>query len=606
LGGVRKQELALFTAEEAREYLRSHLHAGLLAQSSGEAALDAVAQEVDHLPLALELVVSYMHETRQSPAEWLEEWRKTPTSTITYHDANCVNYPVSLARVWDQSVCRISPTARDLLNLLAWLAPRPAAFPLGPLRQAEDWPRIRVALGELAKASLVTWPDGAEEISVHRILQVVTRYGQNEEEKTSSLATALATLEASLPDPEWNEVGWRLWEQLAPHCRTLLNGLRDHALEAKATRIMNAFALWLKNRAEHGESEPLYRRALAIDEKSLGPDHPNVARDLHNLAALLGDTNRFAEAEPLFRRVLAIFEKSLGRDHPKEVTSLHKLAAVLESTNRLGEAEPLYRRALAIDEKTFGPDHPNVARGLHNLAGLLYETNRFGDAEPLYRRALAIDEKSFGPNHPNVAIRLNNLALLLRATNRLGEAEPLYRRALAIDEKSFGPDHPNVAADFHNLAALLYATNRFGEAEPLYRRALAILERRLGPSHPNLARGLNNLAELLRVTNRLAEAETLYRQALAINEVSFGPDHPNVARDLNNLAELLRVTNRLAEAETLYRRALRNLSEFGHRTGHEHPHFRTAINNYGGLLAAMGSSEDEIQARLRSAIEGNQ
>jgi hypothetical protein len=57
LGGVRRQELALFTAEEAREYLLSHLHAGLLAQSSGEVALDAVAQEVDHLPLALELVV---------------------------------------------------------------------------------------------------------------------------------------------------------------------------------------------------------------------------------------------------------------------------------------------------------------------------------------------------------------------------------------------------------------------------------------------------------------------------------------------------------------------------------------------------------------------
>ena len=35
------------------------------------------------------------------------------------------------------------------------------------------------------------------------------------------------------------------------------------------------------------EAEPLYRRALAIDEKSYGPDHPDVARDLNNLAGLL-------------------------------------------------------------------------------------------------------------------------------------------------------------------------------------------------------------------------------------------------------------------------------------------------------------------------------
>jgi hypothetical protein len=34
---------------------------------------------------------------------------------------------------------------------------------------------------------------------------------------------------------------------------------------------MHQLAVWLKNRAEHGEAEPLYRRALAIDEKSFGP-----------------------------------------------------------------------------------------------------------------------------------------------------------------------------------------------------------------------------------------------------------------------------------------------------------------------------------------------
>ena len=43
------------------------------------------------------------------------------------------------------------------------------------------------------------------------------------------------------------------------------------------------------------------RRALAIDEHSFGPDHPNVATDLNNLAQLLKATNRLAEAEPLMR-----------------------------------------------------------------------------------------------------------------------------------------------------------------------------------------------------------------------------------------------------------------------------------------------------------------
>jgi uncharacterized protein YoaH (UPF0181 family) len=64
------------------------------------------------------------------------------------------------------------------------------------------------------------------------------------------------------------------------------------------------------------EAEPMMRRALAIDEQSLGPDHPNVARNLHNLAVLLQATNRLADAKPLGRRALKIWAKSLGAEHP--------------------------------------------------------------------------------------------------------------------------------------------------------------------------------------------------------------------------------------------------------------------------------------------------
>ena len=217
------------------------------------------------------------------------------------------------------------------------------------------------------------------------------------------------------------------------------------------------------------------RRALALDEKNFGADHPSVAMRLNDLAQMLQDTNRYAESEPLFRRALAIDEKSFGTDHPNVAIRLNNLAHLLEVTNRLAESEPLYRRALAIDEKSFGTDHPNVARDLNNLARLLAATNRLAESEPLFRRALASDEKSFGTDHhPSVAKDLNNLGHLLEVTNRLTESEPLYRRALIIDEKFFGVDNISVAIDLDNLASILQATNRLAESEPLLRRSLLI------------------------------------------------------------------------------------------------------------------------------------
>jgi tetratricopeptide (TPR) repeat protein len=163
------------------------------------------------------------------------------------------------------------------------------------------------------------------------------------------------------------------------------------------------------------------------------------------------------------RRALAIGEKSLGPDHPNVAIRLYNLAQLLQDTNRLVEAEPLNRRALAIDEKIFGPDHLNVARSLNNLAVLLRATNRLDEAEPLMRRALAIDEKSFGPDHPKVAIRLNNLAQLLQDASRLDEAEPLMRRALKIFLKftrRTGHRHPHLDAMLANYAGLLAAMGK--------------------------------------------------------------------------------------------------------------------------------------------------
>ena len=63
------------------------------------------------------------------------------------------------------------------------------------------------------------------------------------------------------------------------------------------SRLMNA---------KYDEAEPLFQRALAIREKALGPDHPNVALSLENYAALLRETGRGAEANKLEARAKAI------------------------------------------------------------------------------------------------------------------------------------------------------------------------------------------------------------------------------------------------------------------------------------------------------------
>ena len=53
-------------------------------------------------------------------------------------------------------------------------------------------------------------------------------------------------------------------------------------------------------------ARPLLERALAIDEAAYGPDHPDVATDLSNLAHILQALGDLEGARPLQERALAI------------------------------------------------------------------------------------------------------------------------------------------------------------------------------------------------------------------------------------------------------------------------------------------------------------
>ena len=99
---------------------------------------------------------------------------------------------------------------------------------------------------------------------------------------------------------------------------------------------MNLAGLMLYAKAQYAEAEPLMKRALAIDEASYGAEHPNVARDLNNLAQLLKDTNRLAEAEPLMKRALNLSLSSLGNEHPNTRTVMENYVILLQI---MGKAE---------------------------------------------------------------------------------------------------------------------------------------------------------------------------------------------------------------------------------------------------------------------------
>jgi hypothetical protein len=149
------------------------------------------------------------------------------------------------------------------------------------------WPDLRAALSELAKTSLISWSGSGGEISIHPVFQTVTRQGLSKEERMASLESAWARIEVSLPNPEWNETGWRLWERLAPHVRVLLGHVEGTSIEVAAASTMNRYGAWLHNGSRRTFIEMINLDIFYIKNMSLRLDLQIMLRALPALLKAL-------------------------------------------------------------------------------------------------------------------------------------------------------------------------------------------------------------------------------------------------------------------------------------------------------------------------------
>jgi CHAT domain-containing protein/Tfp pilus assembly protein PilF len=326
-------------------------------------------------------------------------------------------------------------------------------------------------------------------------------------------------------------------------CLALVAGVASSAF-AEGLFAQSGKIIELIRAEKYNEALPLAQAMVADQEKR--PPSRDLAGALNNLAEVYSGMGRDDEAEQLYKRVLAVMEKTGAIDSADMAPELTNLAAIYERQSRYAEAEPLFKRALALREKARPPGHPDIGQSLNNLATLYEKQDRHGDSEPLFKRALAIYQKIPGAERA-IATLLNNLGQVYKAEGRYADAEPVIKQSLAIREKVLGRDHIDVARSLNNLGDLYQRQDRLAEAQPIYERALAIRGRTVGPDHPDNAISANNLASLYQAEGRTADALPLVERLM-----TFGRAQVRAA-----LPVLLAASNKqLMPAETAFDAAL--------------------------------------------------
>ena len=183
-----------------------------------------------------------------------------------------------------------------------------------------------------------------------------------------------------------------------------------------------------------GESEAALRmqqEGLALKERALGRDHPDVGISEGNLAVVLTALGRNQEALEHVDRSIEILENGLGAGHPDLATQLNNRGEILNALGRSRDARTSFEKARIVWERELGLDNPNLAYALTGIGTSYLSEGDAANAIVPLERAFKIRET----NETDPSRRAETRFALARA---LWESGRDHLRARSLAEQARG------------------------------------------------------------------------------------------------------------------------------------------------------------------------
>ncbi|MGI3202571.1 hypothetical protein ACRJ4W_37755 [Streptomyces sp. GLT-R25] len=233
------------------------------------AGLAELAEELGHLPLALQQAGAYLRQTHTSATSYLTQLRADPAGVLA---ATAPGDPQqrTIAQLWSVTLDAIEAQDRhavELLQVLSYCAPDP--LPRRVLATALPTRRdVDQALGVLAAYSMITLTDRT--VTVHRLVQTVLRSTtptpaprpqprrlwrllrrSRPAPKSHPSEAALNLLYAARPSGSPEDVQiWPAWQELLPHMQTVTARNVGMETPANLAALLGQTAFYLTARGQ--------------------------------------------------------------------------------------------------------------------------------------------------------------------------------------------------------------------------------------------------------------------------------------------------------------------------------------------------------------------
>ena len=293
-----------------------------------------------------------------------------------------------------------------------------------------------------------------------------------------------------------------------------------------------------ETKGEYSKALNYHEKSLTIKIKILGKEHPSTAVSYSNIATLYQKMGKYPKALNLLNKVLNIFKKQLGEKHIYTATTYNNLASLHLIIDNYSKALMYYKKALAIDIRVLGKEHIDTAQCYNNIGGVYYKLGNYPEALNYFKKALLIRENTLGKEHIDTAQSYNNIGLIYSITQKPSEALDYYQKSLAIDRKNLGEEHSKTAINYNNIGGIYSDMGNYQKALEYYTKALSIREKVLDAKHPDIAQSYHNIASTYEDFKSYSKALNYYQKSLIISKKILGKEHSTVASTYNNISRL--------------------------------------------------------------------
>eukprot|EP00850_Spirogloea_muscicola_P010356 SM000060S19688 [mRNA] locus=s60:651874:664049:+ [translate_table: standard] len=181
-------------------------------------------------------------------------------------------------------------------------------------------------------------------------------------------------------------------------------------------------------------------KALARLIAVCGPYHRMTAGAYSLLAVVLYHTGDFNQAMIYQQKALDINERELGLDHPDTMKSYGDLAVFYYRLQHTELALKYVHRALYLLHLTCGPAHPNTAATYINVAMMEEGLGNVHVALRYLHEALKCNQRLLGPDHIQTAASYHAIAIALSLMDAYTLSVQHEQTTLKILQAKLGPD----------------------------------------------------------------------------------------------------------------------------------------------------------------------